>query len=84
MPKRTSRADGNIYHIFKPNNFRDAQNLYQVKTSMDKTLNFFKYLTSTCWDENYQTVTIDMTKGKYTGRYRLGLNSLLLLDRNPF
>ena len=23
LPKRTMRANGNIYHIFKPNNFRD-------------------------------------------------------------
>ena len=29
LPKRTIRANGNIYHIFKPNNFRDVQNLYQ-------------------------------------------------------
>ena len=24
LPKRTIRANGNIYHIFKPNNFRDV------------------------------------------------------------
>ena len=27
LPKRTMRANGNIYHIFKPNIFRDVQNL---------------------------------------------------------
>ena len=48
LPKRTIRANGNIYHIFKPNNFRDVQNLYQDKASMDMTLNEFKLLTSTC------------------------------------
>ena len=26
LPKRTIRANGNIYHIFKPNKFRDVQN----------------------------------------------------------
>ena len=26
-------------------------------------------LTSTCWNEKYQPLTIDMTKDKYTGRY---------------
>ena len=35
LPKRTIRTIGNIYHIFKPNNFRDVQNLYQDKASMD-------------------------------------------------
>ena len=39
LPKRTIRANGNIYRIFKPNNFRDVQNLYQDRTSMDMTLN---------------------------------------------
>ena len=42
LPKRTIRANGNIYHIFKTNNFRDVQNLYQDKASMDMTPNEFK------------------------------------------
>ena len=60
LPKKTIRANGNIYHIFKANNFRDVQNLYQDKASMDMTLNEFKLLTSTCWNKNYQPLTIDM------------------------
>ena len=67
LPKRTIRANGNIYHIFKPNNYRDVQKLYQDKASMDMTLNEFKFLTSTCWNEKYQQLTFDMTKDKYTG-----------------
>ena len=35
LPKRTIRTNGNVYHIFKPNNFRDVQNLYQDEASMD-------------------------------------------------
>ena len=68
LPKKTIRANGNNYHIFAPNNFRDVQNLYQDKASMDMTLNEFKYLTSICWDKQYQPLTIDMTKDKYKGR----------------
>ena len=49
IPKRSIRANG-IYHILKPNNFRDVQNLYQDKASMDMTLDEFKNLTSTCWN----------------------------------
>ena len=60
LPKKTIRANGNIYHIFKANNFRDVQNLYQDKASMDMSLNEFKLLTSTCWNKNYQPLTIDM------------------------
>ena len=48
------------------------------------TLTEFKLLTSTCWNEKYQRVTIDMTKDKYTGRYRLGLNSIFVPDISHF
>ena len=68
LPKRTIRTKGIIYHIFKRNNFRVVQNLYQDKTSMDMTLDEFKYQTSTCWNEKYQPLTVDMTKDQYHGR----------------
>ena len=84
LPKRTTRAIGNIYHIFKPNNFRDILNICQEKSSMDMTLNKFKLLTSTCWNDRYQPLTIDTTKDKYTGRYRLGLNSIFVPESTPF
>ena len=42
LSKRTIQANGNIFHIFKANNFRDAQNLYQDKASIDITPNEFK------------------------------------------
>ena len=78
LSKKTIRCNGNIYHIVKPNNFRDVINLYQDKASTDMTLNEFKYLTSTCWNEKYQPLTIDMTKDKFMGRYRINLNSIFV------
>ena len=84
LPKRTIRANGKIYHIFKLNKFRDLLNLYQDKSSMDVTLKEFKFLTSTCWIEKYQPLTMDMTKDRYQGRYRLGYNSKLLPNSSPF
>ena len=48
------------------------------------TLNEFKLLTSTCWNEKYQPLTIDMTKDKNTGRYRSGLNSIFVPNTTPF
>ena len=83
ISRKTIRCNGNIYHIFEPNNYRDVQNLYQDKASMDMTLNEFIYLTSTCWNEKYQPLTIDMTKDNFTGRYRLGLNSIFVPDSSP-
>ena len=84
LSKKTIRCNGNIYHIFKPNNFRDVLNLSQDKASMDMSLYEFKIVTSTCWNEKYQPLTIDMTKDKYTGRYRLGLNSIIVPNTSPF
>ena len=42
LPKKTIRANGNIYHIFKPDNLLDVRNVYQDKASMDITLDEFK------------------------------------------
>ena len=39
QPKRTVRAKGNIYHIFKSNIFRVVQILYEHKASRNMTLN---------------------------------------------
>ena len=84
LPKKTIRANGNIYHIFKLNNFLDVSHFYQDKTSMDMSLDEFKYLTGSCWNEQNQPLTIDMTKDNYTGRYRLGLNSIIVPNSSPF
>ena len=64
LSKKTIRANGKIYHLFKPNNFLDVRNIYQDKASMDMTLDEFKYSTSTFWNDKYQRLTIDMTKDK--------------------
>ena len=84
LPNKTIRANGNIYHIFKPNNFLDVRNIYHHKTSMDMTLDEFKYLTSTCWNEKCQPLTFDINKEKYCGHYRLGLNSKFVPNTTPF
>ena len=42
-----------------------------------------KNLTSSCWSEKYQPFTIDMKKDKYTGCYRLGLNSKFIPNSSP-
>ena len=83
LSKKNNSCQGNIWHIFKPNNFRDVINVNQDKSFMDVTLNEFKLLTSTCWIEKKQPLTIDMTRDKYTGRYRSGLNSIFVPDSSP-
>ena len=73
-----------MYQIFKPLNSTAIQNLHHEKESMDMTLNELKLIISTCSNEKKQPLTIDMTKEKYTGRYRLGLNSIFIPHTNPF
>ena len=48
------------------------------------TLNEFNLLKSNCCNEKYQPLTIDMTKEKYTGRYRLELSSIFVPNSSPF
>ena len=51
---------------------------------MDMTRNRFKLFTTTSWNKHYQPHTIDVTKDKITGRYRLELNNVFVPDSSPF
>ena len=51
LPKQTIRTNCNIFHLFKPHNLGDVQNLYQNKASMDMTIKEFKFLCSLCWQD---------------------------------
>ena len=84
LPKRTIRCNVKIYDNFKPNNLRDVISFHQDRSSIDMILNELKLLTSPCWNEKYQPLYIDLTKEKYTRRYRLGLNSIFIPDSSPF
>ena len=70
LSKKTVRANGSIFIIFPIQTISEMY-LYQDKASIDMTFDEFKFLTSSCWDKNYQPLSIDMTKDKSTGRYRL-------------
>ena len=59
--KRNFRADGNIYHTFKPNIYLDVRKLYQDEKSLDKTLRDLNFLTFVCWNEKYQPLTIGLS-----------------------
>ena len=50
LPKKTIRANGNIFHLFKTNNYLDVRNIYQDKASMDLILDEIKSLISICWN----------------------------------
>ena len=84
LPKRTIRANSNVFHLFKPNNIRDVQNLFQDKASMDMIIDEFKLLCNICWQTKFQPLTIDMSKDKEVGKYELGLDSIFVPKSDPF
>ena len=69
-------------YLLNQNKFRDVQNLHHDKASKDMTLNEYKLLIFTCWNEKYQLPTIDMTNDKYNGCYRLRLHSVFVPHRS--
>ena len=48
------------------------------------TIDGYKFSTTTCWNEKYQPPTIDRTKDRYQGRFRLGLNTMFTPDSSSF
>ena len=48
------------------------------------TISEFRILGNICWQTIFQPLTIDMSKDKYSGRYRLGLNTIFVPASNPF
>ena len=84
LPKRTIRANSNIFHLFKPNNYKDVQNLFQDKASMDMTIDEFKILCSICWQNKYNPLTIDMSKDICEGKYRKNLVEIYDPISDPF
>ena len=58
LAKRNIRANGNIYHIFKPNKLRDVQNFFQDKTSMDMSIDEVPFLIFTCWVKKSNFLTL--------------------------
>ena len=84
LPKRTVRANGGMYHIFKPNSYRDKQHHFQYKISMYMSLQEFKNQLAIGWEQKYQPFIFDMTKDNYTGSYRLGLISIFIPNSSPF
>ena len=84
LPKRTIRANINIFHLFRTNNCKDLQILFQDKASMDMNIAEFKELCSMCWQTKYQPLIIDMSKEMYQRKYRLGLDSIFIPKSNPF
>ena len=63
-------------HILKSKKFRNVPNLCQGKAGTDLSLDEFKILTSTRWNEKHQQLTIERTKDDKIGHFCLGWKSI--------
>ena len=50
---------------------------------MDMDIQEFKRLCQYAWKQPYTPLTIDMSKNKYEGRYRIGLSTVFIPDSSP-
>ena len=51
---------------------------------MDMIIDEFKLLCIICWQTKFQPLTIDMSKDKEVGKYKLGLDSIFVPKSDPF
>jgi len=84
LPKRSIRENASIIHHFITNNLYNVQAIYQQLASTDMKIKEFKTLCDDIWSKDYQFLTIDSTKKKNTGKYRLNLKTLYIPETNPF
>ena len=73
-----------MFFIYSNQIILDVQNLFQDKASMDMIIDEFKLLCNICWQTKFQPLTIDMSKDKEVGKYKLGLDSIFVPKSDPF
>ena len=44
----------------------------------------YKYFINTVWEEDYNFITIDLTKKKNDGKYRKNLDTIFIPSSDPF
>ena len=62
---------------------KDVENIYQDLISADMKIKEFKTLCQLAWKEPFGDLIIDLTKDKYLGKYRVGLNQYYLPETDP-
>ena len=84
LPKDTIRENSTIIHHFITNNFANVECIHRQLASTDMVIKEFKQFCHEVWNDDYNFITIDLTKKKNDGKYRRNLNTLYLPSTNPF
>ena len=84
LPKDTIRENSSIIHHFITNNFANVERIHRQLSSTDMLIKEFKQFCHEVWNDDYNFITIDLTKKKNDGKYRRNLNTIYLPSTNPF
>ena len=84
LPKDTIRENSSIIHHFITNNFANVESLHRQLSSTDMLIKEYKYFINTVWEEDYNFITIDLTKKKNDGKYRKNLDTIFIPSSDPF
>ena len=82
--KDTIRENSTIIHHFITNNFANVEYIHRQLASTDMVIKEFKQFCHEVWHDDYNFITIDLTKMKNDDKYRKNLNTLYLPSTNPF
>ena len=81
--RENDETNGNEFHIFESNLFRDVPNLYQDEAAMDVTHLALKLSLASC-SKKYQPLTIHIRNDKYLGRSCLEIDFIFVPDTTLF
>ena len=84
LPKDTIRENSSIIHHFTTNNFAKVESLHRQLSSTDMLIEEYKYFCNKVWSEDYNFITIDLSKKKNDGEYRCILDTLFITSSDPF
>jgi len=78
LPRQTIRENANFICLF-PQDLKNVNHIYCDHASNDMSLEEFRCLCKTAWDRPYGFVVIDLSSGKYNGKYRSGFDNFYML-----
>ena len=82
LPRKTIRNNSNFLILFKLP-MKDVENIYQDLVSADMIIKEFKTLCQLAWSKPFGYLIIDLTKDRFLGKYRVGVDQFYLPESNP-
>ena len=84
LPKDIIRENFSIIYHFTTNNYANIECIHRQLASTDMVMKEFKHITNIVWEEDFNFVTIDLTKKEVDGKYQKNLDTIYLPSSDPF